>query len=1846
MSNRLYNAAIFNEAVYKPMKLMTNPVVVIAGILLAALLLASTFSVYAAEARTYRYNENRTDPVATYAANRAVKWTLSGTDAGDFKISENGVLTFAKTPNFEAPADQNTDNTYTVTIEASGTPLVNATITVIDVDDPGKVTLSHLQPAEGVVYEATAKDEDDGYRGDPNELYTAFESGHADIATLARWKWEKSQNGTSDWSLIADKTESTYTPVAGDVGYYLRVTVTYSDRDLPNDTTGDNADKNRIYAANAPVRNVSKVSYYEVKAANNTNQAPVFADNGEDKATAGSQQDRDVNENDKNALVGAPVSASDPGDVLAYKLVTGDTNNDGTIDSGDTDQTGNFTINRMTGQVSVKGTLNHEDDDAATNDGAEHIIGVEAEDPFGSSAIVTVTIAVNDVNDAPRFTTGSTGTSTGAVREGVVGATTTAGTAVDNTALIIGDDNTTPVTEAFNYIYTAEDLDIVDAANDTKEGFAFSLSGPDEKHFEDSDEDNNAATLQLAFKDGTKINYEKKKSYSVTVVVKDVRGKTAEKDVTIRVNNAEDPGSIKLSTRQPQAGISITATLADEDGIKGSITWEWGRAAAIGNSTDGWACPASRYAAITDGKEGRATKPTFTPTTADVGTGGTPNCIGVTATYIDRYPETDTVNDPLTKNADHALLPVRQSNNSPRFEKEGKVISSTTRSVSEDAEAGDTVGGAVTGTDPDEALGDGLSDNLTYSLHGADAATFDIDDDSGQIRVKAKLDYETKQTHSVTVRATDGNRASANIPVTITVTNVNEAPKVSGSVAVTYAENGTDAVGTYTAADPESDAVTWSVDGEDKDKFSISDGGVLSFKNPPDFEAEGAKADADGNNMYEVDVVATDTVEKTGKRSVSVSVTDVDDPGSISFGLIVQPGAGVPITAKLSDQDAADKAEATASYQWSIGDSGIGPFTDIENQTNTTYTPASGDAGKYLQFTAEYGADGNRKTVTGDFDHPVAAVDVANPVPVFPDQNLATKTKETDQEREVPENSAEGTAVGAPVTASDDDVRSYSIEDYTTGSNHSTYFKMNKVTGQISVSEAGAKKGQLDYEVTANNRYEVNVRATDANAASTTAKVTIIVTDVNEKPTVNRPTADPALTADELVAPENQKVIDADGTVGDPLVAATYTATDLDAGEANAHTWSLEGPDGDKFKISSGGTLSFDKAPDYEAKGSAAGTNAYKVTIVATDPVGNRGTRNVEVEVENVDEKGKIALSTVQPQVGVPITATLSDADGIDGKIEWTWTQAGDTTNDSGDKATFTPTDTGTLTVSAIYDDKLTAGTPATDDKRSLVATDAPNLYAIRGKQTSNARPEFRDDEGNKVTSKTRELEENAETVPTDVGAVVAAEDPNGIATVNHLTYTLSGPDAASFTIDRGNPTNAGEAATAVNTNAGQIKAKKALDYETKDAYTVIVTATDGSNASASVTVVINVLDVEPEPPKLAPPNKAPEFAEAAYELEVAEGTTPGRNVGDAVTATDEDEDDTLSYSLSGDDAESFAIDGNGQITTNAALVLATKGTYTLTVTADDGNKGTASAKVTITITAAPPPVFDDGESASRSIAENSAAGSSVGDPVTATVPEGDVLYALGGDDEGSFEIDINTGQITTAEGTSLDFESGATSYSVTVTATNATGGQASIDVAIDVDNVNEAGTLTVSPDQAELGVRMTASVSDPDGGVTGESWEWQWSETGATWSAIPGGRSASYTPSESDGGLLIRVAVEYSDASGEESELASPATGLPPVPEPPAPEPTPVPPAPTPTPVPPAPTPTPVPPTATPVPPTATPVPPAPTATPVPPAPTATPVPEDEGGFPAWLVVVIVLGLAAVIAAGVLVVRNRQQQQ
>ncbi len=97
--------------------------------------------------------------------------------------------------------------------------------------------------------------------------------------------------------------------------------------------------------------------------------------------------------------------------------------------------------------------------------------------------------------------------------------------------------------------------------------------------------------------------------------------------------------------------------------------------------------------------------------------------------------------------------------------------------------------------------------------------------------------------------------------------------------------------------------------------------------------------------------------------------------------------------------------------------------------------------------------------------------------------------------------------------------------------------------------------------------------------------------------------------------------------------------------------------------------------------------------------------------------------------------------------------------------------------------------------------------------------------------------------------------------------------------------------------------------------------------------------------------NRAPEFGSAAYSFSVAEDASTGAAVG-SVSATDAD-DDTLTYTIeAGNGDGKFVIDGGtGAITTAGALDHETTPSYALTVQADDGNGGTATATVNITVT-------------------------------------------------------------------------------------------------------------------------------------------------------------------------------------------------------------------------------------------------------------------------------------------------------
>ena len=127
------------------------------------------------------------------------------------------------------------------------------------------------------------------------------------------------------------------------------------------------------------------------------------------------------------------------------------------------------------------------------------------------------------------------------------------------------------------------------------------------------------------------------------------------------------------------------------------------------------------------------------------------------------------------------------------------------------------------------------------------------------------------------------------------------------------------------------------------------------------------------------------------------------------------------------------------------------------------------------------------------------------------------------------------------------------------------------------------------------------------------------------------------------------------------------------------------------------------------------------------------------------------------------------------------------------------------------------------------------------------------------------------------------------------------------------------------------------------------------------------------------------------------------------------------------------------------------------------------------------PPRFDERPPVTRSVPENATGGDAVGDPVTATDPEGDALtYSLGGQDA-KFSIDESTGQITVGTGAAFDYEEGRRTYVLVVTASDADGSGESRQLAVtvnvtDVQLPGKAGGYDANGDEKlDLGEVMSA---------------------------------------------------------------------------------------------------------------------------------------------------------------------------
>ena len=1757
--------------------------VLLAGVLLAilALLSPSHFPAYAqgiSMDEIEDYPENSTHTVAAYTAmdpeGEDITWSLSeeaghGADYGDFTI-DGGVLMFNDPPDFESPTDKvqiddsdttgvnesddATNNTYNVTVVASDgeqttIATVTVTVTVTNVEEPGTVSLSELQPKVGFPITATLTDPDNPDGG---------------IANLT-WEWERSQDGSTGWTNIATTTiiggtttttttivdgtttttiETTvtgttatttttittdgtdpdetsietdiaaiadqattafYIPVADDVGSYLRVTASYTDGHSPDPEDPD--------------KTAQAVSAHAVQAKDYVPAPPVFPDHDPD--ADGIQTTRIIAENSApGTAVGAPVVATDIGadgsqEVLIYTLDGTDVNS--------------FDIDRKTGQITVGAgtTLDHETK-------TEYTVTVTATDPGRlMSTAITVTINVTDVNEDPSIT------------ESLDEFTR----AEDITDLAVAT-------------YTATDPE---DDEDTSVDLTWSLSRSDKNRFAIGNTDSDRG--QLTFKSPP--DYEaptdsgRDNVYNVTVVVTDSDRNTDSLPVTITINPVAEGHTLTLSNRRPEEGVRITANFDSLDGIKrgSSITWEW--------TTD-------NFSTLIAG----ATSNTYRPVMEDVN-----STLSVKATYLDGHLDLGTSITATFDSEDPVLG--KDINEPPKFlDSDNDAITATERMVNENTSGGVAIGAPVEATDNDPS---GDNTDLIYTVSGSDADSFDIDSGTGQLSTKADLDYEdprnTDHRYVVQVTATDPSGAAANIRVTINVNNLDENPKISGDDPEPYMEGDTGEVARFTAIDPEKLPILWDLAGTDAGDFSI-DGGVLMFENTPDYETP---ADNGGDNSYEITVSATagTGANATATRdNVTVTVMNVDEDGEVTLSEL-QPKVGVPLTAMLTDPDGGDgdalpiTAEETrltsdATWQWARS-TNKSSWTDIdEADEDENYTPVADDVGSYLRATATYtdgamSSEDNPSTTNVDESKDVAASVSVNTVLMADYSNKAPEFKDdegedtTTAERNVAENSVPGTAVGDPVTAEDmgadgmQEVLLYTLADATGNPSDSNPFTIDRATGQISVA-AGA---ELDYEDSDNidHEYQVEVTATDpsgnvvppsSTGVDVSITVTIEVTDVKEAPEL----AEPMVTDGAVTAGHTEKDHEELSSTlpQDPeysAIVSTYSATDHEDNVANTDLqWSLSGADMDKFEISAttgaSTVLSFKSstAPDFESPSDSGKNNVYNVTVVVTDNDGQTDSRDVAVTVTNVEEDGTVTLSNRQPEANAEIRAELTDPDGSITGLTWQWhwgeSSGGATWNliSLATSDTYTPApgseeEENYLRATASYtDNAMNKDNPDTDDvDESKVKDDAESVsdFRVQAMADTNDTPQFTDQDPDVDGNQTeREVGEDATPGTTTVGGPVTATDTNAD---DELTYTLSGTDDDDlFAIDRG---------------TGQISvgAETKLDYEAKDTYTVTVTATDSSLASDTITVTIKVVDVDENP----------------VVSKSGLGIT-GEN------SIDHDEDDTsdvatytaagqaapgATWSLGGDDAGDFSISSSGVLTFRSTPDFenptdqGTNNMYNVMVKA---TSGAIEASLPVTVT-----VGNLEEDGSVTLSSNQDQ-VKVDVPITAVVTDLDVVTPNtvtwrwassanangpwtnipGATDEAYTPVDDDVGNYLQA---TASYEDGHSSGKSEEAAT------ASAVLAITTDIIGTNGDVTLSPAQPVVGEAVTASLTDSDSPVSDIEWQWaRASSPTASGTPITGATSTSYTPVQADVGSYLRATVTYTDAQGP-NQSASAAT-------------------------------------------------------------------------------------------------------
>ncbi|XP_030594964.1 protocadherin Fat 4 [Archocentrus centrarchus] len=534
----------------------------------------------------------------------------------------------------------------------------------------------------------------------------------------------------------------------------------------------------------------------------------------------------------------------------------------------------------------------------------------------------------------------------------------------------------------------------------------------------------------------------------------------------------------------------------------------------------------------------------------------------------------------------------------------------------------------------------GVNGEVTYSLEDDDEdETFLLNPVTGFFNVTRPLDYETQQYYILTAKARDGGGQAGTVRVYFNVLDVNDNPPIFNTTA--YSTSVSESlppgssiitVGATDADDgPNAQLLYKITSGDPQGHFVITKEGVLQTKKSLDRETQ---------SFYNLAVTVNDLAPPpmtrfTSTAQVSVILLDVNDcPPTFTSQKMTYIQENTPVdtvvfTAQATDADSGPNSYVEYSLKGLFGNKfSIGTIDgdvrlvgelDREELSNYTLTVVATDKGE--------------PPLSSTMDVTMLVLDVNDNTPSF-SQNI--------YDIEIEENTLTGTDVIQVFASDADDGTNGQIRFSISGGNTNSDFRIDSVTGVISVAK------QLDRE--ARSSYSLVVQAADRGSSPRVdrATINIVLLDVNDCSPVFE------LSPYTVNVQENLENL--------PKNILQVVARDDDQGANGQLSYMLSGGnDEGAFTLSSSGQLSLTETLDREVQ------EKYILLVTATDSgtPSLSGTGTVTILVDDVNDNVPIFTSSTfhttimedAPTGTDVLLVNSSDADvGVNGVISYSLT--------------------------------------------------------------------------------------------------------------------------------------------------------------------------------------------------------------------------------------------------------------------------------------------------------------------------------------------------------------------------------------------------------------------------------------------------------------------------------------------------------------------------------------------------------------------------------------------------------------